>query len=76
MAKYIQWYCKQNNIVQECIGGDSVMEVDDRKTINTIVRDIYSMSQYKYRPKNATGFKVCVGTSILNMTAYTKYIPI
>ena len=72
MKRYIVWYCEINGIPQECIGGDSWMEVDGRKTTTTIIRDINEMSQYKYRPKNAIGFKIAVGNSILNSCLITN----
>ena len=76
MRRYIVWYQEINGIPQECIGGDSWMEVDGRKTTTTILRDINTMSQYKYRPKNAIGFKIAVGNSILHSTTITNLIRI
>lgn len=72
MKRYIVWFQELNSIPQECIGGDSWMEVDGRKTTTTIIRDITNMSQYKYRPKNAIGFKIAVGNSILNSCLITN----
>lgn len=76
MKRYIVWYCEINGIPQECIGGDSWMEVDGRKTTTTIINDITKMSQYRYRPKDAIGFKLALGNSILYSTTYTNLIRI
>lgn len=76
MKRYVVWYCEINGIPQECIGGDSWMEVDGRKTTTTIIRDITNMSQYRYRPKNAIGFKIAVGNSILHSATITNLIRI
>ena len=76
MKRYIVWYQEINDIPQECVGGDSWMEVDGRKTTTTIIRDINTMSQYKYRPKNAIGFKIAVGNSILESTIITNLMRI
>lgn len=76
MKRYIVWYQEINGIPQECIGGDSWMEVDGRKTTTTILKDINTMPQYKYRPKNAIGFKIAVGNSILQSAIITNLIRI
>ena len=76
MKRYIVWFKELNGTPQKCIGGDSWMEVDGRKTTTTIIRDIINMSQYKYRPKNAIGFKIATGNSILYAKTYTKLIRI
>lgn len=76
MKRYIVWYCEINGIPQECIGGDSWMEVDGRKTTTTILRDINITPQYRNRPKNAIGFKIAVGNSILHSTIITNLMRI
>lgn len=76
MKRYIVWFQELDGIPQECIGGDSWMEVDGRKTTTTILNDINNMPQYKYRPKNAIGFKIAVGNSILHSATITNLIRI
>lgn len=71
MAKFIVFYQRlPNGDIDTCVGGDSEIRCDGRLSINTIIDKVYN--GYYYKPKEAIGFKIHIGTSHLNHKPYSK----
>lgn len=71
MAKFIVFYQKLlNDNIDTCVGGDSEIRCDGRLSIDTIIDKVFN--KYYYRPKEAIGFKIHIGTSHLNHKPCTK----
>jgi len=69
---YIQFYEKKlNNEINDVLGSDGYIPLDERKTINTILRDIDKLKSYSQ--KEYTFFKVLRGSFLSNSVVYSSF---